>query len=130
MKPSLARKGEGAVEQRQVETLAGWLEQVFDLPGEAGHLAAQLRSMRREHQTTSGPHQQGVAGEGAQACERPAHGRRAEVEPPCGRRHAAFAQQRIEYGKQIEVHRGRSHSYGVSCNYNLLALRLPPLIPD
>ncbi|CAI8693365.1 hypothetical protein EMIT0111MI5_10741 [Burkholderia sp. IT-111MI5] len=95
------------------------------------HAVAQCSRVRRRHELAPGAHEQLIAGGEPQPRERAAHGGCAQAKPARGTRHAAFRQQRVERGNEVQVdvfHADRIRHcavwHGVRCNYRLYPVRL------
>ncbi|MNE03325.1 hypothetical protein D3C80_958210 [compost metagenome] len=69
----------------------------------AANLFAQLQCLGGRYQATAGAHQDRIANGLANARQRPAHGRRAEVHPPRRAHHTALVEQSIEGDQQVHV---------------------------
>ncbi len=67
------------------------------------HAVAQRGGVRCRHELAPGAHQQLIAGGDPQPRERAAHRGRAQAKPARGAGHAAFRQQHVERGDEIQV---------------------------
>jgi hypothetical protein len=106
LREAVARsQGERSFELMQVQ-FSNWPKNGRTILHELANAFAKLESARRRHQATTGAYQQRIAGDLAQARQRPARCRWTESQALRGARDVSFAQQDIEGDEQVEIRTG------------------------